>query len=153
MNLEFRPANKVNFRVLSRLSRTLTPEQQMFVAHNAYSMLEALYEPEGNYPIGIYDGDEAVGFILYGFDGNEWWIIRFMIGGQHQRKGYGRAAMLKLIDVMRNQHGAGDIKISFVPTNTAARTLYASVGFEDTGTIEEGEVVYILKRPQATGNA
>jgi diamine N-acetyltransferase len=147
----FRPADKSNYTALARLTRTLTPEQQQMIAHNAYSMLEAIYEPESLYALGIYDGDTPVGFTLYGIDTdvtpNEWWIVRFMIAGGHQRKGYGRAAILQLIERMRTQHGAGAIKISFVTHNDAARTLYEQVGFIDTGVIDDGEAVYVLPAP------
>jgi len=37
------------------------------------------------------------------------------------------------------------IRISFEPENSAARSLYASLGFETTGLIEGGEEIYELK--------
>jgi diamine N-acetyltransferase len=149
MNLTFRPADKDNFRVLSRLMRTLTPQQQTFVAHNAYSMLEALYEPDNLFAYGIYDDDVPVGFFLYGYDpdDNTWGIVRFMIGGTHQGKGYGRAAITMLLDHMQRTHGCTFIYISFVPENVIAEKLYASVGFVDTGEMDDGEVVYVFRRP------
>ncbi|MDZ4767085.1 MAG: GNAT family N-acetyltransferase [Chloroflexota bacterium] len=151
--IDFRPADKANYEALARLTRTMTPEQQTFVAHNAFSMLEAIYYPETLFALGMYEGDTPVGFTLYGVDPDtrEWWIVRFMIAGTYQRKGYGRAAILKLIEHIRTQHGADAIKISFVPANTPARDLYLSVGFVDTGVIDEGESVYRLPKPDAAG--
>jgi diamine N-acetyltransferase len=36
------------------------------------------------------------------------------------------------------------VLISFVPENEAARALYTSLGFQDTGEIEAGEMVFRL---------
>jgi hypothetical protein len=37
-----------------------------------------------------------------------------------------------------------DVWISFVPGNDIARDLYVKIGFEDTGEVVEGELVYKL---------
>jgi diamine N-acetyltransferase len=49
-----------------------------------------------------------------------------------------------LLERLKAQPGYTAILISFVPENVAARNLYASLGFVDTGEIEEGEIVYRL---------
>jgi diamine N-acetyltransferase len=152
MNLSFRRAGMGNFRALSRLSRTLTPEQQTFVAHNAYSMLEAIYDPDNNFAYGIYAGETPVGFFLYGYDPDDdiWDVTRFMIGSAYQGKGYGRAALIMLLDHMQRTHGCTRIYISFDPNNVVAEKLYASLGFVDTGLVNDGETVYVYEK---AGNA
>lgn len=40
---------------------TVGEHQKHYVASNAFSLVQAIYE-EGLYPLGIYDGDEMVGF-------------------------------------------------------------------------------------------
>ena len=37
-----------------------------------------------------------------------------------------------------------ELLISFAPSNIVARTLYESLGFVDTGRIEDGELVFRL---------
>jgi ribosomal protein S18 acetylase RimI-like enzyme len=41
--------------------------------------------------------------------------------------------------------GSTEIRLSFEPNNIVAERLYASLGFERTGEIEEGEVVMRLR--------
>ena len=73
-----------------------------------------------------------------------YWLIRLMIAAEHQGKGHGRAAMLQAIQLIRGQPGCSSISLSFGPENTTAERLYASLGFEPTGEILEGETVYRL---------
>lgn len=143
--LDFRPAGKANFRALSRIFQTLTPQQQTYLAHNAYSMLQAIYEPDSHFAFGIYEGDTPVGFILYDYDPDDetWGISRFMIGAEYQGKGYGRAAMIKLLDHLWQTHQPDKVYISFVEDNLPAKHLYSSIGFVDTGMMDDDEMIYV----------
>lgn len=146
MNISLRPITAANWRAAHKLTKSLSPEQQTFVAPNTYSILEAMYEPDVLFPLAIYDGETMVGFAMYGFEGEplRWWIVRFMIGAEYQGKGYGRAAMLALIELLKQQPNCDAIYLSFVPANETARKLYASLGFEDTGEVEDDEIIYRL---------
>jgi diamine N-acetyltransferase len=62
-----------------------------------------------------------------------------MIDKRHQGKGYGRAAMVALIERIKAQGNFRAIELSFEPTNTAAERLYASLGFVRTGWMIDGE--------------
>lgn len=142
--ITLKPITKDNWRdVCVRLK--LEEDQKHFVAPNWYSVLEAMFN-ENFTSRAIYANEELVGYTLYGTDpeADEWWIIRLMIDKDQQKKGYGRAAMLALIDTIRQQPGCNAIHISFEPENDVARKLYAALGFEDTGRVEDGEVVYRL---------
>lgn len=135
-----------NWYQVAKLSRTLTDAQRNQVADNAYSMLEAIYEYPGHtFARAAYDGDEIVGFIMYGHEEKQWWIIRLMVAQPHQGKGYGRGIMQRVIDIVKANPETESINISFVPGNDVAQKLYASLGFADTGTIEDGELVYKLR--------
>ncbi len=123
------------------------PEQEKYVASNLYSMAQAHAEPEWTCR-GIYDGETMVGFIMDGvseegdtLDG--YWVRRFMLGKQYQKMGYGRRAMDLLLQEVRDQ-GHSEVFISFVPENEGAKRLYTSVGFVDTGAMDDDEVVYRL---------
>jgi diamine N-acetyltransferase len=87
---------------------------------------------------------------MYAYDAavSRWWIIRLMIAAEHQGYGYGRAAMHLLIDLIATRHGARQITTSYEPDNDVAASLYRSLGFRDTGEIDEGELVVILDLPE-----
>jgi diamine N-acetyltransferase len=85
---------------------------------------------------------------MYCIDENdrEYWIYRLMIDQRHQGRGYGRAAMLLLIDRIRSEmdEERHRIFISFEPENEVAKSLYESLGFVPDGRVEYGEIVYRL---------
>ncbi|MCL2854015.1 MAG: GNAT family N-acetyltransferase [Defluviitaleaceae bacterium] len=62
-------------------------------------------------------------------------LYRFMIDKNHQGKGYGRQAMVKILEFLRQApRGAADsISICYKPSNETARKLYTSLGFVETG--------------------
>ena len=120
--------------------------QEEFVADNIDSIANAYVEPTF-VPLGVYAGDELVGFAMYGQhpDTGAWWVIRLMIDREHQGKGYGRVAMEAVIDMMADRVGCEEIVTSFVPANAIAARLYASLGFRPTGEIEDGEPLVLLR--------
>ncbi len=90
------------------LRLSVKDEQRSFVAANDISIIEAYTSITGNgyaYPFGIYDDDTAVGFLMVGYDTDDYWenppkiaeknynLWRFMIDKNYQHKGYGKAAM------------------------------------------------------------
>lgn len=87
---------------------------------------------------------------MYGFEvkNSFYFITRMMIDYRHQGKGYGKAAMLLVIEEL-NKMGTHEIYTSFVSTNEGAKKLYTSIGFRHTGREiefgEEKEPLYCLK--------
>ena len=77
----------------------------------------------------VTDG-EVVGFAAYGRDaeGADWWLYRFMIGKEHQRKGHGRAALAALVAEWRTR-GITSVTVGFHQQNDAAERLYLAAGF------------------------
>jgi diamine N-acetyltransferase len=125
----------------------VAPEQKRFVASNLYSIAEAIFNPTF-VPLAIYDGTETmVGFLMYGTnpDNGELWILRLMVGQQYQRRGYGRAAMEEIIRRLKAKPDCQEIFTSYEPDNHVVARLYRSLGFEDTGRIEDGELVVCLR--------
>lgn len=145
MAVTLREITRENWRECARMR--VAPTQVNFVASNLYSLAQSKYESEC-VPLAVYDDEQMVGFVMYRPEDHGlakiWFIERLMIGEGHQRKGYGRAAMIALIAHLRSQKGYNAILISFVPENTAAKKLYNDLGFKDTGEIEDGELVYRL---------
>lgn len=121
-------------------------DQRTFVAPNWYSLLEAVYSDGEIYSRGICDGAVMVGYAMLEHDAEtqRCCIVRLMIDAQHQGKGYGRAALRLCIADLQARYHPPAIYLSFEPQNIPARTLYESVGFVDTGEIDEGELVFCL---------
>ena len=145
MTIEFRPITKDNLRPVTRLD--VGPGQEKFVAPNSFSVAESKFYP-GWEPLAIHADGELVGFIMLGQDPDEdpreWWIIRFMIAAGFQGKGFGREALMKALERLMAKDDCEAILLSFEPENVIAKRMYVEVGFEDTGRMEEGELVYRL---------
>lgn len=139
-----REITKDTFRAIAALSTA--DDQKGFVSGNAFSMAEASFEEEAWYR-AIYADDTPVGFAMLFEDHekNEYGLWRFMIDKEHQGKGYGRAALLLLIDRIKNYPKAKVMELCVVPENAGAIKLYTSMGFVDTGRVEWNENVYELK--------
>ena len=103
----------------------VTDEQKGFVATNLFSIAQAKAFPEC-ICLAIYFDDILVGFTMYCIDieDDEYWIYRLMIDAKYQSKGYGKAAMEKLIDTIKKDKEHHAIYISFEPLNTRAKQLY-----------------------------
>lgn len=129
-----------------------SPEQRTFVASNADSLEEWRQDPDLR-PFAIRAGESVVGFAMYeecaDEDGRiEFNIFRLMIDRRHQGRGYGRRAMEVLIDRLVADPRPHRITTCFVPENAAARRMYASLGFVESGFDEDGEIIAELARPQ-----
>ena len=138
--------------------------QEEFVASNALSLAHAYVALSNNqavYPFGIYYGDKPVGFIMLGFDAHflsdedpdilkkQYFIWRFMIDKRYQGRGYGKRAFKLALDFIKTLP-AGEAElcwVSYEPSNTKAKNLYASLGFKEAPEyyVEGEEMPAILK--------
>ena len=149
---EIRPVTKENWLALIKLQ--VREDQRQFVASNVFSIAQAQFgdDFEGHWdlhPFGIFDGDEPVGFLMYGLNlehpKQQAFIQRLMVDEKFQGKGYGRFGMQKILEIFRADVRIKEVGISYEPENEAARTLYASLGFSETGRMMEDEVEAVLK--------
>ena len=140
MTIRLHPVDKDNWRELVDLA--VAEDQQQWVAPNTHSIIEGLMEP-GMMSRGIYADAVPVGYILYLVNTNRKWgyIARFMIDARQQGKGYGRQAMLMVIEDLKKQVGLERLLVGVVPQNTVARKLYEKLGFVDTGILREGDML------------
>ena len=140
--------------------------QRSFVAPNDVSIIEAYIAITHHgkaFPFGIYDDETPVGFCMIGFGADDDWedapavakgnynLWRFMIDERYQGKGYGKAAMRQIMDYIASEPcgPAAYCWLSYEPENTAAKTLYASFGFRETGERDGDETIAVLKlKPQ-----
>jgi diamine N-acetyltransferase len=148
---EIHPVTKDNWRSLSNLQ--VGESQKDFVAPNVYSIAQAQFgiDYQGHWdlqPFGIFDGDEAIGFLMIGYNfehpSYQAFIIRLMVGETFQGKGFGRFGMEKMLEIFRAEARIQKVVISYEPENTVARKLYASCGFVETGEMVGQEVVAVL---------
>lgn len=137
-------------------------EQKSFVASNDISIIEAYTSITGGgyaFPFGIYDDDMAVGFLMIGYDTDDYWenppqiaknnynLWRLMIDQRYQHKGYGKTAIKLALDFI-NTTPCGKAEycwLSYEPENTLAQKLYHSYGFQETGEMDGEEVIAVLK--------
>jgi len=117
-------------------------DQQDQVASNAVSIAQGNYSDKAWFR-GIYFDDTPVGFVMLSIDKEkkEYWVWRYMIDKNHQGKGYGKAALLQVIDFMKTLPDIEEISLSYVPKENGADAFYTKVGFIDTGKKIEDEVI------------
>jgi diamine N-acetyltransferase len=145
MEITIKPITRDNWQ--EAIDLKVGESQRGFVASNLYSIAESHFYDDF-FPCGIYDDDQMVGFVMYGRDPRKpkrWWIIRLMVDEKYQKRGYGRVAKIQAIDNIKARPDVEEIVTSFVPENQVAANLYVSLGFVDTGEIEEDEPVYRLE--------
>ncbi len=133
-----------NFRKVVGIK--LNEEQSKFVATNVYSIAQAWIYPEVARPFAIYNDEEVIGFMMIAWDEEEREasIWRFMIAEEHQNKGYGRKAMECALNIIKESNKFDYVSLDYVPGNDAGKHLYESLGFKETGEIEDGEIVMKL---------
>jgi diamine N-acetyltransferase len=153
---------KVNGKnVWDLLKLKVSDEQRNFVASNDISIIEAYTAITGNgyaFPFGIYEEDKPVGFLMIGFDVDDYWedapavakenynLWRLMIDERCQGRGYGREAVRLALDFVRTWPcGSADYCwLSYEPENGVARKLYRSFGFVETGEYDGEEMIVVL---------
>jgi diamine N-acetyltransferase len=123
----------------------VAPEQRGYVAPNAVSIAQAHFEPKAWFR-AVYAGETPVGFVMLELDtaAKEYFLWRFMIAAEHQRRGYGRQALDLVVDHVRRLPGATKLVSSFVPGEHGPRGFYLGYGFVETGEVHGGERVIEL---------
>ena len=99
MELILKEIDKENWEECVELK--VSEEQKDFVASNWYSILQAKFEDKC-YPFCIYDGEIMVRFLMYDFDEEtkRMGMCRLMVDQKFQCKGYGKIAVLKLLELI-----------------------------------------------------
>ena len=154
---------KVNGKnVWNILNLKVSRSQKEFVAANDVSIIEAYTAITANghaFPFGIYNGKKPVGFLMIGFDIDDYWddapqiakgnynFWRLMIDRNYQKKGFGREAVALGLDFIKSfPCGRAEYCwLSYEPENDVARQLYNSFGFTETGDMDGDEIIAVLK--------
>ena len=138
--IELRDVDAGNWRACVALE--LTPDQRDFVSAVARYLCLCHYGGVWH-PLAVYAGGAVVGFVMWAIDPDDQsgWIGGLVIDRARQRKGYGRATVEALARRLLHSEGCRSCALSYSGENTAARALYASLGFVETGEIEDDELV------------
>lgn len=116
--------------------------QQHFVVPVANYLALCAYGDSPWHPLAVRVGEEIVGFVMWGVDpaDESFWIGGLVIDRRYQRRGYGRAVVEALLERAVSE-GHETAALSYEPQNTVARSLYASMGFIETGEFDDDEAV------------
>ena len=100
-----------------------------------------------------------VGFLMVGFDVDDYWddapqiakgnynLWRLMIDETHQKKGFGKEAVRLALEFIES-FPCGKAEycwLSYEPDNEAARQLYNSFGFHETGDMDGEELIAVRR--------
>jgi diamine N-acetyltransferase len=127
-------------------------EQQRFVSTVEGSLAEAAEAPEANpWYRGVYVDGEPVGFVMIAWDVDPaddligpWFLWKLAIDRDRQRRGYGRAVIDAITEIVRD-HGGTELYTSYVDEPGGPKDFYARLGFEPTGE-QHGDEVLVVRR-------
>ena len=141
-NINLKEITKDNVKQVMDLK--VKPEQEKFIASNSRSIAEGSTRKDAWYR-SIYYNDTLVGFCMISDipEKAEYYLWRFMIDKQYQRRGYGHQAMKILIKHVKTRPKAKEFYTSFKKGEAGPEDFYLKMGFRHTGQEESGE--YLLK--------
>ena len=133
------PVTGENWRACAGL--TVRPEQQRFVNAVTYYLCMCAYGDTWH-PLAVTRDGEVAGFVMWAVDDDaSRWIGGLVIDAGHQGQGLGRAVVRQLRERLIAEPGCPNVALSYEADNTAARHLYRSLGFHETGETEDTELV------------
>ncbi len=144
--VELRAITEDNF--LDAFHLRLAPGQDRFVSHPIRSLAQAYVYRAQCQPCGIYAEGKMVGYVMviYDYDVPEYDIWHMMIDESAQGRGYGSAALDRVLAYIRTKpFGTSDrVALTCSKDNLIARKLYETRGFAPTGVEEEDEIELVL---------
>ena len=134
--VQLKPVTPENLEAV--LALELKEDQRGFVSLPAESLAQAYVYAETAFPFAVYHGGELVGFIMMGYyEAKGYYTLwKLLIDRKYQHKGYGRKALELGIAFLQEWYGVSEIYTGVTPGNTAAKNLYLSMGFRETGLVE-----------------
>jgi GNAT superfamily N-acetyltransferase len=138
------------------LALRTTPDQERFVSTVAYSLRQAAQNPQRNpWFRAVYADDHPVGFVMLSWNVEPqppevygpWYLWKLLIEHTHQGKGYGRAVVSQVVELVRDQ-GATELFTSYVPGEGSPAGFYARLGFVPTGELNAGGETVLRRHVQ-----
>ena len=135
--VELREITEDNFDEVIELR--VSENQEGFVSSVAYSLAQARVYKETAYPFAIYADEVPVGFVMLGYykSRNQYTLWKFLIDKHYQNRGYGKEALRLAIKYLVETFGVSEIYTGVALGNAVAKKLYNSIGFVETGVIED----------------
>ena len=144
--IHLRKITEENF--IDAFNLKLAPEQERFVSHPIRSLAQAYVYRDQCQPLGIYEDDIMVGYVMviYDYDIPEYDIWHMMIDESYQKRGYGSAALARVLDYIKCKHFGSSNRVTLTCNreNIRALNLYQSKGFTETGAADEDEIELTL---------
>ena len=131
-----------NFLEAFRLK--LRKDQEEFVSHPIRSLAQAYVYRNQCQPFGIYQDEEMVGYVMviYDYDVPEYDIWHMMIDETRQGKGYGKEALKRVLEYIETKPfgESNRVVLTCNQQNIPGLRLYRSLGFKETGNVDEDEI-------------
>lgn len=139
------------------MSLRVKPEQDRFVESVEGSLREAVVEARACPRMwSVYDDDQVVGFVMISDgipperlaeDGDligPYYLWRLLIDERYQRRGFGTAALDRVVEYLRTRPNADALLTSAGQGEGGPQPFYERYGFVPTGEMKFGEVVLRL---------
>ena len=122
------------------LSLDVSEHQKDYVSSTVASLAQAYVHRNTAFPFAVYADNALVGFIMLGYyeARDQYTLWKFLIDKKYQNKGYGKEALKQGIQYLRNTFDAKEIYTGVSIGNEQAKHVYRSLGFVETGLIEDG---------------
>ena len=122
----------------------LRKDQEEFVSHPIRSLAQAYVYRNQCQPFGIYQDEEMVGYVMviYDYDVPEYDIWHMMIDGARQGRGYGKEALKRVLEYIGTKPfgESNRVVLTCNQQNIPGLRLYRSLGFQETGNVDEDEI-------------
>lgn len=121
------------------------PDQDRYVRPVAWYVARSAYQQVWT-PVAVTVEGEIVGFAEWAYDPSDetYCLGGLMVDARRQGRGLGRAAVTALVEHLRRRPDCRDIALTVHEDNAVARSLYAALGFVDTGELDGDEMVMVL---------
>lgn len=121
------------------MSLSVAENQKLFVSTPAESLAQAYVYKDTAFPFAIYEEEKVVGFIMLGYyeARNQYTLWKFLIDKRFQSKGFGKEALKQGIVYLKERFHAKEIYTGVSVGNETAKHLYKSLGFVETGLVED----------------
>ena len=140
--IQLRKITEENF--IDAFHLKLASGQERFVSHPIRSLAQAYVYREQCQPFGIYEDETMVGYVMviYDYDIPEYDIWHMMIDESYQNRGYGSAALDRVLDYIKSKPFGSSNRVTLTCNreNIRALNLYQSKGFTETGAADEDEI-------------
>ena len=121
-------------------------DKKSFVAPNVYSLPKAKADRVSK-PLASTPATGRSGFIMHGFEPKDdrGYVSRLIVETRLQGNGYGRDAMVQVIDRLKQIPKCREIQTLYAPRDAVAGHIYEDLGFDQTDETIDGEIVVRMK--------